>query len=314
MLAEEKAQGGADGDDGNEDREEEGEGWDSGWVSSYSVKLIPIALNEVGDGFDSGHEHIVKGRPSSSLTPLSSHSCCKGNVVQETQSQHDAELVATRSRPTSPSHHTPTLPISPLVLPAPSTLGPPSNTAPPVLSSSSPLPPPASASYGTVPAFLSPPSFSLSASSLRGRESSLSSSLSPTKGAYLPASSTPPVASYVPPLSPSPHTISSSYALHLSTRGLPRLAPREQAVAILTKIQKMSEEWGTVIDIDEGGGGEDGGVVGWVSTSREAELQHPFLRPRTKKANKEASKAGTDVHLHAAVQTAMKEPVIVSSD
>lgn len=49
------------------------------------------------------------------------------------------------------------------------------------------------------------------------------------------------------------------------------------------KLQTLSAEWGTVIEVDEL---EDGSVVGWVSTSREQELQHPFLRPRRQVGSK----------------------------
>ena len=254
---------GPDGEAERDEEERESKEMESGAesVSSYSIKLIPIALNEVGDGFDHGHEHLVTG-----------------NVVQEKQKQEDAEIVA-RSRPASPTPQLTPLPLSPLVLPSASSPSTPASLSP------MPLPPTSSSFYNAIPAFLSPPSFSLNspprpiAHSLSSTPPTFSTSPRPS---FTPASTTPP-STFVPPLSPSPHTISSTYALHLSTRGLPRVADREQAVAILRKIQKMSEEWGTVIDIDEGDGeGEAGGVVGWVSTVREEELQHPFLRPRSK--------------------------------
>ena len=103
--------------------------------------------------------------------------------------------------------------------------------------------------------------------------------------------------------------VSGSYALHLATRGLPRLAEGEQAKAILQRIQKMSEEWGTVIEVDEDAAG---GVVGWVSTVREAELLHPFLRPRTKKELAQRDKADVSPHLDTRAAASQPVGVLVS--
>ena len=270
------------GEDGDELKEEqqEGEGED-GSVSSYSVKLIPIVLNEVGDGYDHAHEHVLIG-----------------NVVQEQQRAQDAEMVA-KSRPSSPFEPQLTLSaVSPLVLP--------SCAQPPVPSSPGlPLPPAASAvlsppsssdDCASVPGFLAPAPAAVSLGNAPARRLSLSAARSDDSAAAASAatsilssvasassSSCPVSPRFVPPLSPSPLGLSSSYALHLSTRGLPRLASREQSIAILQRLQRMSDGWGTVIEIDEGEAGGEQAVVGWVSTSREEELQHPFLRPRASK-------------------------------
>ena len=267
-------------------------------VASYSIKLVPIVLNEVGDGWDERHEHVTKG-----------------NVIAEKQRQEDAEIVATLSRPGSPDQLKGPL-LSPLMLPR-ATL--PQNNSAPSLSSAAAVPsisltpssPPtvASVEYENLPSFLTipaPPSFSLANSPAR-KPSPPPSSITPPPSSPLQPATSASTANrlYVPPLglsganSPSSTsapatpvsakptssprnddlTESSSYALHLSTRGLPRRAGRDEAVSILHKLQTMSAEWGTVIEVDEL---EDGSVVGWVSTSREQELQHPFLRPRRK--------------------------------
>ena len=266
-------------------------------ASSYSIKLVPIVLNEVGDGWDERHEHIVKG-----------------NVIAEKQRQEDAEAVATLSRPASPDQLKGPV-LSPLMLPRPSL--PATNSAPSLLPTAaapasvspvslSPSAPPTPA-YESVPSFLvvpAPPSFSLSNSPTRTASSPPITVTPPPISPPQPATaSSTPNRLYVPPIGLSASTLSplvsapatpisakpsssprndeltesSSYALHLSTRGLPRRAGRDEAVSILHKLQTMSAEWGTVIEVDEL---EDGSVVGWVSTSREQELQHPFLRPR----------------------------------
>ena len=280
-------------------------------AASYSIKLVPIVLNEVGDGWDERHEHVVKG-----------------NVIAEKQREEDAEVVATLSRPGSPDQLKGPL-LSPLMLPratlplTSSTLSLQPAAAIPSISLS-PLSPPTSASvgYGDVPSFLtvtSPPSFSLANSPARNPSPPLSTVTlplaSPPHAATLASSSN---RLYVPPIglsaatnpsspsnsasplftkpAPSPRndelTESSSYALHLSTRGLPRRAGRDEAVSILHKLQTMSAEWGTVIEVDEL---DDGSVVGWVSTSREQELQHPFLRPRRGKGEAKLSNGANSI-------------------
>ena len=271
-------------------------------ASSYSIKLVPIVLNEVGDGWDERHEHIVKG-----------------NIIAEKQRQFDAEAVAALSRPASPDLLKGAL-LSPLVLPG-ATLPPTISTPPHLLAAAvavdvpqSPSAPatPTSAQYENVPSFLTiptPPSFSLANSPTQGPSPPPSITVTPPHTSslqtatlastpnrlYVPpiglSTATPPSSAPSTPVTPvsskpssSPRndelTESSSYALHLSTRGLPRRAGRDEAVSILHKLQTMSAEWGTVIEVDEL---EDGSVVGWVSTSREQELQHPFLRPRIRR-------------------------------
>lgn len=274
-------------------------------ASSYSIKLVPIVLNEVGDGWDERHEHIVKG-----------------NVIAEKQVREDAEAVATLSRPASPDQLKGPL-LSPLMLPR-ATL-PLTNSAPSLLSAAATTSSPSTPmEYANVPSFLSmptPPTFSLANSPARNPSPPLLSitppPVSPPQVATAAFVSSPNLL-YVPPIglpgttpsspntpatplsankptSSSPrnddHTESSSYALHLSTRGLPRRAGREEAVSILHKLQTMSAEWGTVIEVDEL---EDGSVVGWVSTSREQELQHPFLRPRRGKGGVKLNRGNSD--------------------
>ena len=299
--SEEKSEHAAAGQNGNaSDAESDDDSEQPLRAASYSIKLVPIVLNEVGDGWDERHEHVVKG-----------------NVIAEKQRTEDAEVLASLSRPSSPDQLKGPM-LSPLMLPRASL---PAAQSTSTLHSVAPVPSASSSSssaavlssveFETVPSFLSVPAFSLANSPARKPSpppvAVTSPPTSPHRVSSLPTNSN---RLYVPPIgltasappspltpatplsaaklaaAPSPRndelTESSSYALHLSTRGLPRRAGRDEAVSILHKLQTMSAEWGTVIEVDEL---SDGSVVGWVSTSREQELQHPFLRPRGRKAN-----------------------------
>lgn len=182
-------------------------------IASYSVKLIPICLNEIGDGFDlEQHENAVKG-----------------NIVAEklTRSKVSSPIPGQHGTPRTPrrldSFSLKKVPTSPL------TLG-------------------RSAHH----------------SSLNDQSTLLSSQSSFKSGETisrlpLPAKPKPVV---------SPEALAEMYDLHLATRGLPKLASRTQAIAILRRIQDLSKEWGTVIQIDDpfpDAHDESVGVVGWVS-------------------------------------------------
>jgi poly-gamma-glutamate capsule biosynthesis protein CapA/YwtB (metallophosphatase superfamily) len=68
--------------------------------------------------------------------------------------------------------------------------------------------------------------------------------------------------------------VGSDNSLHLSTRGIPQLASREQGMEILLKLQELSEQFGTVIEVEESA--EDG-VIGWVQSKENRTENHRRL-------------------------------------